>query len=174
MTRALLERIGAAWKELSDLVAKLGPGGLTLAAPDGWAVKDHLVHVGAWEHSLLGLIEGRNRLAEMGVPHAPRIYVSSSTAATDDTDAINAAVRKLHENDTPEQALAYFRESHAKVIAALGKLSDADLQKPYSHFQPGDADQKRPVLDWVGGNTWEHYAEHIGWINQLIESRAAR
>ena len=169
---AVLDKIDAAWKELSDLVAQLGPDGLMLAAPEGWAVKDHLVHVGAWEHSLLGLIEGRNRLAEMGVPHAPRIFQSG--LPTDDTDAINDAVRKLHENETPESALVYFRESHAKVMGALGKLSEADLQKPYSHYQPEDADQKGPVIDWVGGNTWEHYAEHIGWINQLIESRAAR
>jgi hypothetical protein len=28
---------------------------------------------------------------------------------------------------------------------------------------------------WVGGNTYEHYAEHVDWINQLIsESSAAR
>ncbi len=165
MTRAnaVLDKIDAAWKELSDLVAQLGPDGLTLAAPDGWAVKDHLVHVGAWEHSLLGLIEGRNRLAEMGVPDAPQ-----------ETYAINDAVRKLHENETSEQALEYFRESHAKVMNSLGKLSDTDLQKPYNHYQPSNADEKRPVFGWVAGNTWGHYAEHIGWINQLIESRAAR
>jgi hypothetical protein len=60
-------------------------------------------------------------------------------------------------------------------LAALSRLSDADLKKPYSHYQPSDPDQKRPVLDWVGGNTYEHYAEHIAWINQLLsESSATR
>ncbi len=35
--------------------------------------------------------------------------------------------------------------------------------------------QKRPVLDWVGGNTYEHCVEHIAWINQLLsESSATR
>ena len=91
------------------------------------------------------------------------------------TDNVNEAVRKLHETDTAEEVLGYFRDSHAQLVAALGKLSDADLQKPYSHYQPGDAGQERPVVDWVGGNTYEHYAEHIGWINQLLsESSAAR
>ena len=71
--------------------------------------------------------------------------------------------------------LHYFRDSHAALMAGLGKLSDADLKQPYSHFQPGDPDEKRPVIGWVAGNTYEHYAEHIGWINQLVkESSAAR
>jgi hypothetical protein len=31
------------------------------------------------------------------------------------------------------------------------------------------------VVNWVGGNTYEHYAEHIEWINQLLsESSASR
>jgi hypothetical protein len=93
----------------------------------------------------------------------------------EELDAINEAVRQLHENDTSDEALGYFRDSHAQLVAELGKLSDADLQKPYSHYQPRDPDEKRPVVAWVGGNTYEHYAEHVGWINQLIsESSAAR
>ena len=54
-------------------------------------------------------------------------------------------------------------------------MSDADLRKPYSHFQPKDPEKKGPVIGWVAGNTYEHYAEHIGWIDQLLkESSAAR
>jgi hypothetical protein len=162
---AEMPRIETTWNQLVELVAKLGPDGLTVTASDGWAVKDHLVHVGAWEHSLLALIEGRDRLAGMGL-HDP---------VEENTDAVNDAVWKLHRNQTLEQALKYFRESHGQLIAALGKLSDADLEKPYSHYQPSEPDEKRPVVGWVAGNTYEHYAEHIGWINQLLsESSASR
>ena len=165
MTKKLIERIEASWNELFYWVMKLGPDRLMLAAPDGWAVKDHLAHVAAWEHSLLGLIEGRDRLSAMGV------YEPLGT----DTDAINAAIQKLHASETPERVLKYFRDSHASLMAVLGKSSEADLQKPYGHFQPGDPDEKRPVIGWVAGNTYEHYAEHINWINHLVkESSAAR
>ncbi len=165
MTNKLIERIEASWNELFYGVMKLGPGGLMLAAPDGWAVTDHLAHVAAWENSLLGLIEGRDRLAAMGVQEP----------VEENTDAVNAAVKKLHVDETPDQVLHYFRDTHAALMAALGKLSDADLKQPYSHFQPGDPEEKRPVIGWVAGNTYEHYAEHIGWINQLVkESSAAR
>jgi len=74
----------------------------------------------------------------------------------ENTDAVNEVVRKVHENDTADEALGYFRDSHAQLVAALGKLSDADLDKPYNHYQPGDPDQKQPVVAWVGGNTYEH------------------
>jgi hypothetical protein len=56
-------------------------------------------------------------------------------------------------------------------MTALEKLSDADLQKPYSHYQPGDPDEKRPVIEWVAGNTYEHYEEHAGWIKELVAQR---
>jgi hypothetical protein len=160
-----MSRIDAAWAELSDLVAKLGPDGLMARAGDRWTVKDHLAHIGAWEHSLRGLIEGQDRLAAMGVREP----------VEENTDAVNDEVFKLHEHETAEQALKYFRDSHAQLMTALGKLTDADLDKPYSHYQPSDPEENRPVKGWVAGNTYEHYAEHIDWINQLIkESSAAR
>jgi uncharacterized damage-inducible protein DinB len=162
---AEIQPIETAWNRLIELVNQVeDAGGLSRAGPDGWTVKDHLVHIAAWEHSLLALIEGHDREKAMGLPEA-----------VDGIDNVNEAVRKLHETDTPEEALVYFRDSHARLVAALGKLSDADLEKPYSHYQPKDSDEKRPVVGWVAGNTYEHYAEHIGWINHLLsESSAAR
>ena len=66
------------------------------------------------------------------------------------------------------------------LVESLGPagltLSDADLQRPYNQYQPNDpreASDNRPVVDWVSGNTWEHYAEHISWINQLVKDSSA-
>jgi uncharacterized damage-inducible protein DinB len=160
-----MDRIDVSWNELSLLVAKLGPDGLMVKAGDGWSVKDHLAHVAAWEQSLLGLIEGQDRLAAMGLLEP----------VEENTDVINDALVKLHQHETADQTLKYFRDSHAQLMTTLGKLTDADLQKPYSHFQPADPDEQRAVIGWVAGNTYEHYAEHIDWINQVIkESSAAR
>jgi hypothetical protein len=160
-------RIEASWHELVALVESLGPVGLTLTGADGWAVKDHLAHVAAWEHSLIALVEKRDRVEAMGL-HEP----------AGDTDAINRSLWELHRKDTPDKALAYFRDTHARLMQAMEKLSDADLQLSYNHYQPHaprDAADDRPVGDWVAGNTYEHYAEHAGWLNQLIkESSAAR
>jgi uncharacterized damage-inducible protein DinB len=160
-----MQPIETAWEQFVQLVNQVEQaGGLSRAGADGWTVKDHLTHIAAWEHSLLALIEGRDREEAIGL-----------TEAVEGIDNENEAIRKLHETDTAGEALGYFRDSRARLVAALGNLSDADLQKPYSHYQPSDPDEKRPVVGWVAGNTYEHYAEHISWINQLLsESSAAR
>jgi len=162
---AEMQPIETAWARLVELVNRVEEaGGLSQAGADGWTVKDHLTHVAAWEHSLLALIEGHDRERAMGL-----------SEAVEGIDNENEAIRKLHENETEDETLVYFRDSHARLVSALGKLSDADLQKPYSHYQSTDLDEKRPVVGWVAGNTYEHYAEHIERINQLLrESSAAR
>ncbi len=163
---SVIEPIEDGWKKLNAVVDSLGPGGLTLMGADEWAVKDHLVHIAAWEHSLLALLQGADRAAAMGVTDGG------------DTDAINAAVWALHRDKTPEQALQYFHDTHARLTAELTKLSDADLRRAYNHYQPNDPQEgpagERPVVEWVAGNTYEHYAEHLDWITQLIASSAAR
>jgi hypothetical protein len=165
---SVVEPIEKSWSELGGLLDSLGPDGLTLSGSDGWAVKDHLVHIAAWEQSVIALFEGRDRLTAMGVPEQ----------RFGETDAINAAVWSLHRNDSVEQSLGYVHDTHARLMAVLGRLSDADLRLPYRHYQPGGESfegDERPALDWVAGNTYEHYAEHIDWINQLVkDSSAAR
>ena len=164
-TNTVVEPIEKSWKELNALVDSLGPSGLSLTGPDGWAVKDHLIHVAAWEHSLLALLDGADRHQAMGVGRD-----------VDETDAINAAVWAMHKDKTPEEALDYFHRTHALLMKRLGGMSDADLQLPYNHYQPNeprDPDDNRPALDWVAGNTYEHYAEHRDWINQLVRNSSA-
>jgi hypothetical protein len=164
---SVIAPIEKAWGELNALVDSLGPSGLSIRGADGWAVKDHLIHIAAWEHSLLALLEGADRHQAMGVGRE-----------VDETDAINAAVWAMHRNKAPEEALEYFRQTHALLLKLLRTMSDDDLRLPYNHFQPNeprDASDNRPALDWVAGNTYEHYAEHVEWINQLVkDSSAAR
>ena len=161
-----LPRIETSWKALDGVVRGLGPGGLTLTGADGWAVKDHLAHVAAWEHSLLALVEKRDLAEAMGLREP-----------TGDIDSLNQSLWELHRDQTPEQALAYFRNSHARLVTALGRLTDADLQLPYNHYQPHDPraeTDNRPLIEWVKGDTYEHYDAHAGWIDQIRESSAAR
>jgi hypothetical protein len=164
---SVIQPIEKSWHELNALVESLGPTGLSIVGADGWAVKDHLIHVAAWEHSLIALLEGADRHSAMGV--GPDV---------NETDAINAAVWSKHRSKTPEQAVDYFRQTHALMVKRLSALSDADLQLPYNHYQPQeprDTEDNRPALDWVAGNTYDHYAEHIDWIHQLVkDSSAAR
>lgn len=157
------ERIDESWIDLWELVDSMGPETLTATGPDGWAVKDHLAHVAAWEQSLLAIFEGRDRIEAMGLG-----------GMTGDTDALNAAVWELHRDRSTEDAVAFFRDSHARLMVALEGLEDAGLELPYFYYQPaakGEENSELPVVEWVAGNTYEHYLEHIDWIKSLVSQR---
>ena len=154
----LLGRFDAAWNELDGLV-RANDRVLNTPGAGGWALKDHLVHIAAWEQSLLALLEGRDRDSAMGVG-----YIDSEKS----TDEINHAIWEAHRHESLEAALRYFRDSHEALRAALAKLSTNELMMPYSHYQPSDADERRPVIGWVAGNTYDHYAEHIGWMLERL------
>ncbi len=164
---SVVEPAEKSWSELNALIDSLGPGGLSITGADGWAVKDHLIHIAAWELYTVALLERADRWAAMGVaPDAGEV------------DRINAAVWAAHRDMQAEEARDHSRKTHAKLMNLLRSLSDADLEAPFNQFQPHDpldAHGDRPVVDWIKGNTYEHYAEHITWINQLVkDSSAAR
>ena len=83
-SNAQMQRIEASWNQLAELVNQVQDAdGLTKVGADGWSVKDHLAHVAAWEHSLLALIEGRDRPAGMGL-----------SEPLQEIDPINEAIRE--------------------------------------------------------------------------------
>ena len=52
-----------------------------------------------------------------------------------------------------------------ELVMLLNSMTQADLEMPYSHYQPDDLPYNgNPVGGWVHGNTWDHYNEHIGWL----------
>jgi hypothetical protein len=54
-------------------------------------------------------------------------------------------------------------------------MTDEDLQRPYSHYQPNDPPHNpAPVLGWITGNTNEHYEEHSSWLGNLRQEIARR
>lgn len=157
------ERVDESWNDLWELVDSIGPERLATIGADGWTVKDHLAHVAAWEQSLLAIFDGRDRVQAMGLADVEK-----------DTDAINDAVWKLHRDQSSEDAVAYFRDSHTQLMATLESLGDAGLELSYAHYQPaakGDDNSDLPVVEWIAGNTYEHYLEHIDWIKNLVSQR---
>src|SRR3989475_11073292 len=94
---SVIAPIEQGWDELNARIDSLGPHGLTMTGPDGWAVKDHLVHIAAWELSLLGLVEGADRRSGVGV-----------SREGEEEGAINTPVWALPNGQTPKQAAVLF------------------------------------------------------------------
>lgn len=153
----LLARIDERWGALQDLLAKLSPADQERPLGDGWSAKVHLAHLAIWERSLMGLLRKQDRAAAMGIP--------AEIWGSHDEDTINnlAAQRAM---DRPlAEVTANSEEVHAELMELVRSMSQEDLEKPYSHYQPNDPpDNTAPVVGWVHGNTWDHYNEHIGWL----------
>ena len=159
----LLERIQRARAALEQTISQLSAAQLVAPGPyEGWSVKDHLAHLAIWEQGLAALLQGRPRYAAM--------HVDEETYLSADTDGLNAIIYQHNKDRSLAEVLAAFRQAHQQTLAALAGLTDADLFKTYSHYQPDEPgeDSGEPILRWIAGNTYEHYAEHQAWIQALV------
>lgn len=130
----------------------------------GWAVKDHLAHLAVWQDGITALLRYQPRWPAMGL--------SSDFVEANPIDAINDVIFQQHKDKPPEEARALFNASCARFLAVLGELSDDDLHQTYAHYQPFDTgtDSGAPILNWVVGNTSEHFMEHLPWMQAIVAS----
>ncbi|MGQ0603195.1 MAG: DinB family protein [Anaerolineales bacterium] len=159
----LLADTEQSWSALNAALDRLTEAQLTTTRDaQGWSVKDHLVHLTAWERSMVYLLNGRARHEGLGVDEA--IYLKG------EDDEINAVIQAQQKDLPLTTALAQFRAVHQQLLHALEPLTDADLQLPYRHYlpdEPGEGDGP-PVLNMIYGNSADHFAEHLGWIESLV------
>jgi hypothetical protein len=161
----LLGEIDRAWNRLNSALEELTPEQMTgIRDPQGWSVKDHLVHMAAWENSVLAHMEGKPRYVGLGVDE--QVYNSG------DDDIINAAIYEPTKNIPLEDAKNRLHEAHTAMLAALEGMSDEDIYRANSDFQPAGSGERdeRPILGMIYSNTAGHFDEHEGWIKSLVSA----
>jgi hypothetical protein len=155
-TRAeLMERIEAGWAELDKALIDLDASQISLRpSPTEWSIKDHLAHLTVWLTSAVALVAGKSRPDAMGVGDA--------VWETRDEDQINADIEQRWADRAPADVLAALRTAQAELRELVSEMSDEDLAKPYSHFQP-DAQpyNANPVVGWIVGDTFGHVEAHL-------------
>jgi uncharacterized protein (TIGR03083 family) len=156
----LMAQIEASWATLQEAVAGVDPTRMATPGPDGWSVKDQLAHIAAWERSVIALLTGKSRAAAIGMDEAA--YAAS------DVDQMNARIVAQTADATYPEVLAQSQATHNELIGILDRLSWDEVNKPYKHFQPGcqEAFGDDPALNWVLGNTTEHYPEHRDYLTR--------
>jgi hypothetical protein len=159
-----LAEVADAWDGFNAVIDRLSEGQLTGAQDEqGWTVKDHLVHLAAWERSTTFFLQGKPRHEGLGVEEA--LYMG------DDVDAVNAQIYQQQKSLPLSQVMAMLQDTHQQLLAAIEPLTDDDLHKPYHHFQPGQPDDERIAMQVIHDNTIDHYDEHLGWIETLLGSK---
>lgn len=163
-TAELLSRVDRAWEALEDTVGRLTSAQLAdVRDPAGWAVKDHLMHLAAWENALQARLAGRPTHEALGLDEAILAL---------DEDAQNAAIFERHRDLSLAEVLRTVRASHRAARARLAALGDRAVAGTVADVLPPGAEAGGdPAAPWIGGNTWEHYEAHHGWIRALVDRR---
>lgn len=135
--------------------------------PAGWSTKDHVAHLVYWERSMDYLLTGRPRHEGLGVREA--------TYLAHDVDCINAEIYQQHQARDWQSIRTEWDEVHTDLIDTLREVGWEGLQNSYSHFAPDEpgTDRGDPVIYYVAGNTFFHYDEHRGWIEELLAAGAS-
>ena len=159
----LLDEIERAWLDLNQYLSRLTQEQMTGPVDaNGWSVKDHLIHLTAWERSMAYMLRGKPRHRGIGVDED--LYLSGTY------DDINAEVYRRTHDFHLEEALAQFRYAHQDLLQELRPLTDADLHQPYRHYLPDEpVEGEGPTAyDKIYSNTADHFREHLVWIKALV------
>jgi uncharacterized protein (TIGR03083 family) len=156
----LLERIQASRRELEETIKNLDENHLLRPGAEGWSVKDHLAHVAVWERGMAALLRRQPRMEAMGV--------DQNAAKRMSPDELNEQIHGQHAGLSLEQALDLFHNTHSQMMEILDSLSEGDYYLPYAAYVPDGSDSRTdPVINWIVGNTFEHYDEHLGYIRSI-------
>ena len=153
---ATLAGFDHAWAELDEAVKALGEQALTEARDAaGWAAKDHLMHIAAWERALLAKLDGRPRHQALGI--------DAAADASGDDERINGAIFASTRARPLRDVLAALRDTHAATRARLVALVGSVAGPPSAL----DGEAAKTLLAEVPSYT-EHYEQHHGWIRELV------
>jgi hypothetical protein len=133
----------------------------------GWNVRDHVTHLAVWADGIAALLRREERWAAMGVPR--------STPEGDDEvdyDAINEQIAERHRHLSASEARALLVAAHCRLAEAVEGLTDEQLTWPYDRFvAPFSGNEGRPIVEYIAGNDYDHFAEHLDWLPVTPEGR---
>jgi hypothetical protein len=159
----ILSRNQRAYEELQALIQPLDDEQLSRPASSGWAIKDHLGHLAVWQIGVTALLQGRPRFAAMGAAEAEGKKL--------DVDEINDMIQRSMTGLSAQQMKEKLRDAHYQMAQQIESMSNEDLFTPYKDFTPGEEGSSDPVLNWIVGDGFDHYDEHIVWIRQILAER---
>ena len=155
----LMSLIEREWSALMDVVTQLSSEKMLTPDEGGWSPKDNLAHLTEW----------MNILVDYYLDHRPAhevIGVDPKVTADWDLEVMNEVMFKRDRDQTVEQVLSGLKSTYAKVLARLETMTFEDLMKPRDENNP----DKAPIINWVIGNTNEHFEEHRETIEKILKA----
>jgi hypothetical protein len=129
----------------------------------GWSVVDHLVHVAVWQNGIAALLRHQSRWDAMGLS-------AEEVQRAADGDALNAVLQSKFASMSAPDARQFLRTTEQALDAALAPLSTEDINKSYAFYAAEASDNATAVGAYIMGNSVEHYAEHLPWIEAIVRA----
>lgn len=161
----LIDALNEAQEQLESFLNTLTTEQMTNAQDAaGWSVKDHLAHLIAWQNGMTALLQFQPRWPAMGLTDE---FVQQHEG---DYDAINQRVITPYRDKPADTILALRMESDTQFRQTLDGLSDEQLRRPYSHYQPNEPGEEtdEPIMNWVAANSALHIIEHLPWMKRIM------
>lgn len=120
-----------------------------LLAPDldgGWSVKDLLAYLAFWQKHVVDIYLG--------------LVIGDLSGLEEDDLSVDELNALVYERNRPT-ALAQVRENESWAYRALRQLAAAAPEEHLFEPQRFAWTKGRPFVDWIAGNTYEHYDEHL-------------
>jgi len=154
----LMSQIEREWSALMEEVGQLSPEQMLTPDEGGWSPKDNLAHLTEW----------MNILVDYYLDHRPAhkvIGVDPEVTADWDFELMNDIMFKRDRHQPVDHVLTELKSTYAKVHAKVESMTFDDLMKPRDENDPG----KEPIINWVIGNTSDHFAEHRETIKKVLD-----
>jgi hypothetical protein len=175
---SLLERINAAHDEFFATISAIPDERLLARSTIGsWSARDVMAHVAGDERWMAGQLEALRAGEE---PTSQSCYGDDLEPPADmdwSQDGRNAWQRERFGGLSLDEVRSMAAESHERLLAAIRSFSDDELWDKLAianlgttaHIRPAkDGEQAWPLIEWIGGVTHKHYAEHLNDVRAAV------
>jgi hypothetical protein len=148
----LLDRIRSERVALERALADLDEARMNAPVENGWTIKDIVAHITAWEQIL--------RQFHLGdTPFNQASGLSNVAYGKDSVEVINEQLYRRDKDKPLSEVLAAFHASYERVLATVEAIGEARL---FGHYVPRgrETSDGGQLVDWIAGDTYEHYLEH--------------
>jgi hypothetical protein len=145
----LLEEIEREWLTLQKVVNKLSPEKLVAPGTGGWSPKDNLAHLTEWMKVLIGYHIDKRPAEEVA-------NLAPADVQGWDMDRMNQLFYERNRNRSADDVVDELKLVYAEIVGRLESIPFDQLLQPRFPDQP----ERGPLINWVLGDTSEHFAEH--------------
>jgi hypothetical protein len=177
----LSSAIDQAWSELQGFLSSITPDQASRQDATGWAIKDHVTHMAAWEASVAILLRGGRRQAALGIDEAFWLEIGLGhllgplrpTEKDASFDQINEVIKTRHQDLPLSEALTMLGDAHKGLVISARSLTERNLLTTVSEFFPhAPRGDDRTMGTFISNNIADHYLEHLQWMKELIDRAA--